>query len=142
MKYKFEVKVALTYKDKDIEVEVELSDKEVTRIKELVAASVSTDDGPIDEDEYVPEKSLLSILEENDSDLFNKFWNTIMPPVFIEILINGITNYGSEIKKENDDFIDYLKANFDDLYVMYGDDIEIEHSCCCNCKIPKTWIPT
>ena len=62
MKYKFEVKVALTYKDKDIEVEVELSDKEVARIKEIVDASTATDNEPNDEDEYVPEKSLLYIL--------------------------------------------------------------------------------
>ena len=40
MKYKFEVKVALTYKDKDIEVEVELSNEEVAKIKELVAKSI------------------------------------------------------------------------------------------------------
>ena len=32
MKYKFEVKVALTYKDKDIEVEVELSNEEVAKL--------------------------------------------------------------------------------------------------------------
>ena len=38
MKYKFQVMVALTYEDKDIEVEVELSDEELARIKELVAA--------------------------------------------------------------------------------------------------------
>ena len=38
MKYKFQVMVALTYVDKDIEVEIDLSDDEVARIKELVAA--------------------------------------------------------------------------------------------------------
>ena len=37
MKYKFQVMVALTYKDKDIEVEIPLSEKEVTKIRQLVA---------------------------------------------------------------------------------------------------------
>lgn len=37
MKYKFNVMFFLTYKDKDIEVEIDLSDKEVSQIKELAS---------------------------------------------------------------------------------------------------------
>ena len=139
MKYKFEVKVALTYKDKDIEVEVELSDKEVARIKELVAASTATDNEPNDRDDYVPEKSLLYILEENDSELYEKLGDLIIPAVFVEILIDGFNN-GYIEKDRKDEFDDYHEADFDELYNMYGENIEFEHSSCCICKIPERWL--
>ena len=84
--------VALTYEDKDIEVEVELSDDEVALIKELVASSTATNEEPVDEDAYVPEPDLLLILEGGEPKLFKKFWNVIMPPVFVEMLINDIEN--------------------------------------------------
>ena len=114
MKYKFQVMVALTYEDKDIEVEIELTDEEVARIKDLVATSAATDEESEDEENFVPEKSLLSILEENDSELFDKFWDVIMPPVFVEMLINGFAN-GYIEKDAKDDFDDYHKADFDEL---------------------------
>ena len=67
MKYKFKVMVALTYKDKDIEVEIPLSDKEVTKIKQLVAENNNTEEeNEVDEDAYMTAPSLLTILEEND----------------------------------------------------------------------------
>jgi hypothetical protein len=25
--------------------------------------------------------------------------------------------------------------------IMYGDDIELEHSSCCICRIPEDWLP-
>lgn len=135
MKYKFQVMVALTYEDKDIEVEVDLSDDEVSRIKKLVASSASTNEEPVDEDAYVPETDLLQILEDNDEELFDKFWDAIMPPVFIEMLINGIEN-GYIERHDDDDFYDYHEADFGELYAMYGDNIVLEHSSCCICKIP------
>ena len=138
MKYKFQVMVALTYEDKDIEVEVELSDDEVALIKELVASSTATNEEPVDEDAYVPEPDLLLILEGGEPKLFKKFWNVIMPPVFVEMLINDIEN-GYIERHDDDEFDDYHEADFDDLYNMYGDDIELEHSSCCICKIPGDW---
>ena len=138
MKYKFQVMVALTYEDKDIEVEVELSDEEVARIKELVAASAATSAEPKDEDDYVPEPDLLQILEEEEPKLFEKFWDVIMPPVFIEMLINGFNN-GHIEQHDDDEFFDYYEADFDEVYDMYGDDIELEHSNCCICRIPEDW---
>ena len=138
MKYKFQVMVALTYEDKDIEVEVELSDEEVARIKELVAASAATGAEPKDEDDYVPEPDLLQILEEEEPKLFEKFWDVIMPPVFIEMLINGFNN-GHIEQHDDDEFDDYYDADFDEVYDMYGDDIELEHSNCCICRIPEDW---
>ena len=140
MKYKFEVMVALTYEDKDIEVEIELTDEEVARIKDLVATSAATDEESEDEENFAPEKSLLSILEENDSELFNKLWDVIMPPVFVEMLINGFNN-GYIEKDSKDDFDDYHDADFDELYAMYGDEIELEHSSCCICKAPERLLP-
>ena len=140
MKYKFQVMVALTYEYKDIEVEIELTDEDVARIKDLVATSAATDEESEDEENFVPEKSLLSILEENDSELFDKFWDVIMPPVFVEMLINGFAN-GYIEKDAKDDFDDYHKADFDELYAMYGDEIELEHSSCCICKVPRKWLP-
>ena len=140
MKYKFEVMVALTYEDKDIEVEVELTDEEVARIKDLVATSAATDEEAEDGDGFVPEKSLLSILEENDSELFDKLWDVIMPPVFVEMLINGFNN-GYIEKDAKDDFDDYHEADFDEVYDMYGEDIEIEYSSCCICKAPERLLP-
>ena len=138
MKYKFQVMVALTYEDKDIEVEVELSDEEVARIKELVAASAATSAEPKDEDDYVPEPDLLQTLEEEEPKLFEKFWDVIMPPVFIEMLINGFNN-GHIEQHDDDEFDDYYEADFDEVYDMYGDDIELEHSYCCICRIPEEW---
>ena len=138
MKYKFQVMVALTYEDKDIEVEVELSDKEVARIKELVTASAVTSKEPNDEEDYVPEPDLLQILEEGEPELFKKFWDVIMPPVFVEMLINGMDN-GYIEQHEDDDFFNYHEADFDELYDMYGDEIELEHSSCCICKISPTF---
>jgi predicted DNA binding CopG/RHH family protein len=139
MKYKFQVMVALTYKDKDIEVEIPLSEKEVTKIKQLVAENNNTEEeAEVDEDTYMPTPSLLTILEENDKDLFKKFWKFIMPPVFVEFLIDAFTN-GDIEEHEDDNFYDYHKADFDKLYEMYGDDIELEHSSCCICRIPEDW---
>lgn len=138
MKYKFQVKVFKTYYDEDIEVEVDLSDDEVSSIKKLVASSTSTNEEPVDEDAYVPETDLLQILEDNDKELFGKFWDVIKPSVFVEMLINGIEN-GYIERHDDDDFYDYHEADFDELYAMYGDDIVLEHSSCCICKIPGDW---
>ena len=139
MKYKFQVKVFKTYYDEDIEVEVDLSDDEVSRIKKLVASSTSTNEEPVDEDAYVPETDLLQILEDNDKKLFGKFWDVIKPPVFVEMLIDGFNN-GYIEKDAKDEFDDYHEADFDELYEMYGDEMELEHSSCCICRIPETFI--
>jgi len=140
MKYNFQVMVALTYEDKDIDVEIELSDEEVTRIKELVAASAATDEEPEDGENFVPEKSLLSILEENDSELFDKFWGAIMPPVFVELLTDAMANHSNDMRHDDDEFDDYHEADFDELYDMYGDEIELEHSSCYICRIPDAFV--
>ena len=140
VKYKFNVMVALTYSDKDIEVEVPLSVKEVARIKQLIAENVNSEEEPEDEEAYVPPTDLLQILEDNDEELFNKFWGVIMPPVFIEMLINGLDN-GHIEQHDDDEFFDYYEADFDEVYDMYGDDIELEHSSCCICRIPEDWLP-
>ena len=138
MKYKFQVMVALTNEDKDIEVEVELSDKEVAKIKELVTVNVSTEKQPQDEDDFVQEPDLLQILEDGEPKLFEKFWDVIMPQVFVEMLIDGFNN-GYIEKDAKDEFDDYHEADFHELYDMYGEDIELEHSSCCICKIPEEW---
>ena len=136
MLYKFKVTVFLTYKDKEIEVEVDLSDKEVTRIKELVAASVVNKEESTDEDDNVP-LDLLQILEDNDEKLFDKFWDVIMPPVFVEHLIDGLENFGPDLRRDEDNIRDYRKASFEELYDMYGDSIDMDHSICCDCRIPE-----
>ena len=142
MKYKFKVMVALTYSDKDIEVEVPLSDEEVTKIKGFVAAFIASRKNykhdPMDGFEYVPPMDLLQILEDNDEELFDKFWDVIMPPVFIEMLMNGFDN-GHIEQHDDDEFDDYYEADFDEVYDMYGEDIELEHSSCCICRIPEDW---
>ena len=138
VKYKFNVMVALTYSDKDIEVEVPLSDKEVAKIKQLIAKYDNIEEEPEDEEEYVPPTDLLQILEDNDEELFDKFWDVIMPPIFIEMLINGLDNDHIE-QHDDDEFFDYHEADFNEVYDMYGDDIELEHSSCCICRIPEDW---
>ena len=139
MKYKFQVMVALTYKDEDIEVEIELSDEEVETIKSLIAAYEIKKEDPADPEEYVPETSLLQILEQGNKELFDKFWwDTIYPRVFIKMLINGIEN--GYIEKNDEDDFDYdNEDDFDDVQDMYSDDIELEHSSCCICRIPEDW---
>ena len=141
MKYKFQVMVALTNEDKDIEVEVELSDKEVAKIKELVTVNVSTEKQPQDEDDFVQEPDLLQILEDGEPKLFEKLWDVIMPPVFVEMLIDGFNN-GYIEKDAKDEFDDYHEANFDELYEMYGGEMELEHSNCCICRIPEAFVGT
>ena len=136
MKYKFQVMVALTYEDKDVEVEVELSDEEVARMKELIGEVRNDEEN--DEDSYQSPQDLLQILEADAPELFEKFWEVIMPPVFVEMLINGFDN-GCIEKDRKDEYDDYHDANFDEIYDMYGEDIEMEHSSCCICKIPKEW---
>ena len=122
--YKFSVMIALTYWDTDIEVSVELSDDEVSRIKALVSQADNLEGG------------LLHLLEENDDELFEKFWNdTIFPCAFVEILCDGKSNGYVEVH-EDDNFRDWRKAPFDDLYELYGDGLELEHSSCCFCEIP------
>ena len=139
MKYKFQVMVALTYKDEDIEVMVDLSDEEVKTIKALIAAYESKKEDPADPEESVPETSLLQILEQGNNELFDKFWwDTIYPRVFIKMLANGIEN--GYIKKYDDDDFDYNnKDDFFDIQDMYSDDIDLEHSNCCICRIPEEW---
>ena len=139
MKYKFQVMVALTNDDKDVEVEVKLSDDEVAKIKKLVAANVATEKQPQGEDDFVPEPDLLQILEDGEPKLFEKFWDVIMPPVFVEMLIDGFNN-GYIEKGVKDEFDDYHEADFDELYDMYGDEMELEHSSCCICRIPETFL--
>lgn len=140
VKYKFKVMVALTYSDKDIEVEVPLSDEEVARIKLLIADNATTVEEPEDEEAYVPPTDLLQILEDNNEELFDKFWDIIMPPVFVEFLINAFNN-GHIEQHDDDEFDDYYEADFEEVYDMYGDDIELEHSSCCICRIPEDWLP-
>ena len=135
MNYKFEVMVALTYEDKDIEVEIDLSNEEVSKIKQYVAES-TTSAVEKNEEDYSPEPSLLLILEEKDKELFDKFWwDVIYPRVFIMMLENGIDN--GYIEKYEEDNFDYEnKDDFDDICDMYSDDIQLEHSSSCICRIP------
>jgi hypothetical protein len=135
MKYKFQVMVALAYENKGIEVEVDLSDEEVAKIKQYVAESVISAVKK-NEENYSPEPSLLLILEEKDKDLFGKFWrDVIYPHVFVMFLIDGIKN-GDIEKYEEDDFDYENRDDFDDICDMYSDDIQLEHSSSCICRIP------
>lgn len=135
MNYKFDVMVALTYEDKDIEVEIDLSNEEVSKIKQYVAES-TTSAIEKNEKDYSPEPSLLLILEEKDKELFDKFWSDVIyPRLFIIMLINGIKN-GYIEKYEEDDFDYDNEDDFDDIQDMYSDDIQLEHSSSCICRIP------
>lgn len=93
------------------------------------------------EEDFHIEIDLLMIFERRAPQLFDKFWKVIMPPVFVELLINGVENYGNDFKLKEDNYSDYRKASFDELYAMYGETIDIEHSSCCICKIPESWLP-
>jgi len=139
MKYKFQVKVFMTYYDEEIEVEIDLSDEEVKTIKALVADYLSKNPETTDPEEYNPGTSLLQILEEGNKELFYKFWwDTIYPRVFVKMLINGIEN--GHIEKYPEDDFDYdNEDDFDDICDMYSDDIDLEHSSSCLCKIPEEW---
>lgn len=139
MNYKFDVMVAMTYKDQDIEVEIDLSDEEVSKIKQYIAESTVSAVGK-NEENYASAPNLLLILEEKDKKLFDKFWwDVIYPRVFIMMLTNGIEN-GDIEKYEEDDFDYENKDDFDDICDMYSDDIELEHSSCCICRIPEEWL--
>ena len=62
-----------------------------------------------------------------------------MPPVFVEMLIDGFNN-GYIEKGAKDGFDDYHEADFDELYEMYGYEMELEHSNCCICRIPEAFV--
>lgn len=136
MKYNFQVMVAMTYEDENIDVEIDLSDEEIETIKALVAAYKSKKEEPANPEEYVPETSLLQILQEGNKELFYKFWwDTIYPRVFIKMLVNGIEN--GYIEKYPEDDFDYDNEDeFFDIQDMYSDDIVLEYSSSCICKIP------
>ena len=138
MQYKFKVKVFKTSID-EIEVKVELSNDEVSQIKQLVASYESDKEQSADEETNVLGTSLLQILEQGNKELFDKFWwDAIYPRVFIEMLINGIEN--GYIKKYDEDDFDYENEDdFLDICDMYSDDIHIEHSSSCICRIPMEW---
>jgi len=139
MKYKFQVKVFMTYYDEDIKVEIDLSDEEVKTIKALVSAYESKKEEPVDPEEYVPETSLLQILEQGNKELFDKFWwDTIYRPVFVKMLINGIKN-GYIERYPQDDFDYDNEDDFNDICNMYSDDIDLDHSSSCICRIPEEW---
>lgn len=143
MKFKFNVKIYLAYWDIDHEVEVELNDEEVERIKELVAKDCEARKKAKKErqfDKFPPEQDLLDILEEKAPKLFEKFWDVILPPVFVECLIDGFENFGEIEKAEEDNFMDYRKADFDKLYEMYDDTMDITSTRPCLCEIPKEWM--
>lgn len=92
---------------------------------------------PADPEEYVPATSLLQILQEGNKDLFNKFWwDHIYRPVFVKMLVNGIEN--GHIEKYPEDDFDYDNEDeFLDIQDTYSEDIDLEHSSCCICKIPE-----
>ena len=137
MKYKFQVTVALTYKDEDIEAETDLSDEEVNTIKDLIASYKSKKEDPTNPEEYFPETSLLQILEQGNKGLFDKFWwDSICRPVFVKMLVNGIEN-GYIEKYPQDDFDYNNEDDFFDIQDMYSDDIDLEHSSCCICRFPE-----
>ena len=73
MKYKFKVMVFLTYKDKDIEIVIDLSDKDVSQIKELVSNGKKKKMELLGEDDFQIETDLLMILETRAPKLFN-YW--------------------------------------------------------------------
>jgi hypothetical protein len=59
-------------------------------------------------------------------------------PSFVKMLENGIEN-GYIEKYPQDDFDYDNEEDFDDIQDMYSDDIELEHSSCCICRIPEDW---
>ena len=40
---------------------------------------------------------------------------------------------------DEDDFDYDNEDDFDDIQDMYSDDIDLEHSSCCICRIPEEW---
>ena len=139
MKYKHQVRTTQVYQDKEIEAKIDISDEEVETIKATVTGYKSPKEKTVGRERNVPETSLLQILEEGDEELFDKFWwDTIYPRVFIKMLVNGIEN--GHIEKYSEDDFDYdNEDDFDDIQDMYNDDIDLEHSNCCICKIPEEW---
>lgn len=144
MEYEFGVLVYRTYGDGMImfNVKIDLTDQEVERIKGLIAKYEAEREEKDTYEDFVPEPSLLQILEEGDEELFDKFWwDNIYRPVFVKMLVNGIEN--GYIEKYPEDDFDYdNEDDFDDIQDMYSDAfgfIDLEHSSCCLCEIPEEW---
>ena len=129
MKYKFQVVIPLTYSDTEIEVEVDLTNEEVSQIKEVIANNADCAD-----------ESLLPLLSNETPELYDKFGDAIFHPLFLELLIDGVNNYGCDVKLDEDDIEDYREADFDKVFAMYGDHIEIDLLNDCKCKIPEEWL--
>ena len=130
MKYKFQVVIPLTYSDKNIEVEADFTDEEATQIKEVIANNAERAD-----------ESLLPLLSDEAPELYDKFWDAICRPIFLELLIDGMNNYGNDIRLDEDDIEDYREADFDKVFAMYSDSIEIDPLNDCKCQIPEEWLP-
>lgn len=81
MKFRFKLFVPLTYKDVEIESEeVELNNKEITLIKCLVNQSPNKECG------------LMSILENNAPELYEKLWKAIEKPLYNAVVEDGRKN--------------------------------------------------
>lgn len=81
MVYRFKLIVPLTYKDVEVESEeVELSDQEIVLIKHLVNQSPSKRYG------------LMSILEDDAPEIYEKIWMAIEPPLRERVLEDGRKN--------------------------------------------------
>ena len=133
MKYKFQAVIPLTYIDTDIEAEVDLTDEEVSKIKEVIANNVESGDEASDE-------NLLQLLSDEAPELYDKLWDAFFPSLFLELLIDGVNNYGSDVRLDDDNIEDYRKVDFDKLFDMYGNHIEIDPLNDCRCKIPEEWL--
>lgn len=81
MIYRFKLIVPLTYKDVEVESEeVELSDQEITQIRQLVNKSRSKRYG------------LMPILEDGAPELYDKLWRAIEQPLRDAVLEDGRKN--------------------------------------------------
>jgi hypothetical protein len=92
--YRFKLIVPLTYKDVEVESEeVELSDLEITLIRQLVGQSPSKRYG------------LMPILEDGAPELYDKLWNAIEQPLRDVVLEDGRKN-GFVKDADNDEELD------------------------------------
>jgi len=143
MEYEFEVLVYRTYGEMIMfNVKIDLTGQEVERIKGLIAKYEAEREEEDTYEDFVPEPSLLQILEDGDEELFDKFWwDNIYRQVFVKMLVDGIEN--GYIEKYPEDDFDYdNEDDFDDIQDMYSDAfgfIDLEHSSCCLCGIPVEW---
>lgn len=119
----------------EFDVDINLTDEDKQAIRMIIDPVADLSQGlmPILEDWGINQS-----MHDKDDTLYHKFDDVIFPKLFVEVLIQGLTN-GTIKKDPSDNYDDLRSVDFDDLD-MYYPVINIDYNDCF-CEIPQELIP-